>query len=213
MKRIAGSPKMMNQQDVSPASKVHVFLFHYCPSFTPHFISALDSVVSRFLFHRNNTPFTSLHSLMSTKIGQAFKQAHPAERRHTRASTRHQISSAELQGVIMVKLSGERGNTFFGKITGITVFICSKLQQIRIWKFESIGFVVFNFLFIFNLKQWRLFSSAALPDTLQQAALTLLLPCQCHCCKWEMVHHPKHFRSWSVPSQLKGGVERMPNCA
>lgn len=164
MKRSAGSPAMITINNTAhqlgggyPLSPR--FLSHYCHSFSLHFIFALDLVVCHFLFDRNNTPFTSLHSLTSTKIGQAFKQAHPAKRRHTRASTRRFGPPEFLcwaEGRHHGQIEQGRGNTFIRKITGITVFICSKLHQIWIWKFENL------LLLLTGAKMWQWFSNTVL---------------------------------------------------
>lgn len=53
---------------------LNYYYYSYCTPLSPHFIFALALVDGCFLFCRNNTPFTSLHSLTSTKIGQSLSR-------------------------------------------------------------------------------------------------------------------------------------------
>lgn len=130
MKRSAGSPTTITvnktfQQLRGGYPLSPLFLFHYSPPFTLHSIFALDLVDGCFLFFRSNTPFTSLQSLTSTKIGQTFSrptQLKEDTREHPHVVSAHQISSAVYYtqslgaAFIMFKLSRERGTPFTGKL-------------------------------------------------------------------------------------------------
>lgn len=143
MKRSAGLPHAItinkSFHQLRGENSLHSsFLFYYCAPFTTYFIFALD-LMAVFLFCRNNTPFTSLHSLTSTEIGQSLSLTHPAKRRDKRASIRRFspphflccVLYPELgDGFHHVQIEQERGNTFMRKITGITV--CSEPHQICI---------------------------------------------------------------------------------
>lgn len=72
-------------------------LFYYCSPFTPHFIFALGLVDGCLLFCRNNTPFTSLHSLTFTEIGQSLRwptQLNKEKWENPHVMSAHHISSA-----------------------------------------------------------------------------------------------------------------------